>query len=117
EPRAAAKPAPDFDVVPPAMAPAAAEAPKPVDPASATVATLAGAAAGGAAGAAAVPKRPPGAPKQLIPPPPPAPPAAGRAAAPTAKPAKDQARRRAVSSYPKHGPLKLIGMVFGGWRN
>lgn len=106
ESRAAATLAPDLDVVPPAMAPAAAE-----------VATLAGA-AGGAAVAAVGPKRTVGAPSQAIPLPRPAPPAETRAAAAgTPGAVKDQGRRRGVGSYPKRGPLKLIGMLFGGWRN
>jgi hypothetical protein len=107
----------DLDVVPPAMTPAAAEAPKRADSSSATVATLAGA-AGGAAVAAVGPKRTVGAPSQAIPLPRPAPPAETRAAAAgTPGAVKDQGRRRGVGSYPKRGPLKLIGMLFGGWRN
>jgi hypothetical protein len=117
ESRAAATLAPDLDVVPPAMTLAAAEAPKRADSSSAAVATLAGA-AGGAAVAAVGPKRSVGAQSQAIPLPRPAPPAETRAAAAgTSAAVKDQGRRRGVGSYPKRGPLKLIGMLFGGWRN
>ncbi len=113
----------DVDVVPPAAAapsvPVAAEMPKRVESASAAVATLAGAAAGGAAIAAAAPKRANAGKTQAVPLPRPAPPAEIRAAAntPAAKPDKDPGRRQAFGSYRKRGPLKLIGMLFGGWRN
>jgi len=113
----------DVDVVPPSAAaqsvPVAAETPKRVESAPAVVATLAGAAAGGAAIAAAAPKRANAGKTQAVPLPRPAPPAEIRAAAnaPAAKPDKDHGRRQAFGSYRKRGPLKLIGMLFGGWRN
>ena len=122
EPRAVATPAPDLDVVPPAATPskpAAAEAPTRADSAPAAVAAIAGAAAGGAALATAESSRVSGAKSQIVPLPRPAPPAEVRAAAasmPAAKSDKDQGRRRTGASYSKRGPLKLIGMLFGGWR-
>ena len=112
----------DLDVVPPPAAPSvpvAAETPKRVESAPAAVATLAGVAASGAAIAAAAPKRANAGKTQAVPLPRPAPPAEIRAAAntPAAKPDKDHGRRQAFGSYRKRGPLKLIGMLFGGWRN
>jgi hypothetical protein len=122
EPRAVAKSAPDLDVVPPAETPskpAAAEAPTRADSAPAAVAAIAGAAAGGAALATAESRRVSGVKSQIVPLPRPPPPAETRAAAasmPVAKSDKDQGRRRTGASYSKRGPLKLIGMLFGGWR-
>jgi hypothetical protein len=122
EPRAAAQPATDLDVVPPAEmppTPIAAEAPTRVDAVPTAVTAIAGAAAGGAAMATAETRRARDAKGQVIPLPRPAPPAEIRAVAasmPVTQSDKNHGRRR-VGAYSKRGPLKLIGMLFGGWRN